>query len=311
VNPYVFVVGCPRSGTTLLQRLLDAHRQLAVINETLWITREANRGRVTTDLVARLFEYPRFQRLDLGRTEVERVLEDDPSISYPDFVSQIFDLYGDRQGKPFVGDKSPGYVRRMARLHALWPHARYVHLIRDGRDVGLSVADWKKAERVVGRLATWTQDPVATTALWWERSVRLGREAGASLGPALYHEVRYEDLVADPAHVCGDLCTFLGLDYDEAMLRFHEGRTRHEPGLATKRAWLPPTSGIRDWRTQMDTSDVERFEATSGELLHELAYPLISSQPSKRRDTRAAGIRSAFIEDARARKRVMPARWRA
>jgi hypothetical protein len=281
-----------------------------VINETLWITREAD-GPVTPDLVSRLFEYPRFQRLDLPRSEVERLLEENARLSYPSFVSGIFDLYGKSRGKPLVGDKSPGYVREMARLHALWPEAKFVHLVRDGRDIWLSVAGWKKADRSVGQFATWTQDPVATTALWWERSVRLGREAGTSLGPDLYYEARYEDLVEEPARACRALCTFLGLPFDEAMLRFHEGRTRRQPGLTSKRAWLPPVAGLRNWRTQMRTEHVERFEATAGELLDELGYPRVLPRLPAGEGERAARIRSAFTEDARARGRALPGRWRA
>jgi Sulfotransferase family len=310
VNPYVFVVGCPRSGTTLLQRLLDAHAELAVINETLWITREADRV-VTSELVSRLFEYRRFQRLDLPREEVEGLLDTDRPPSYPRLVSALFDLYGRKRGKRLVGDKSPGYVREMPSLHAFWPEAKFVHLIRDGRDVWLSVDGWKKADRSVGQFATWTEDPVATTALWWERSVRLGREAGTRLGPALYREVRYEELVEDPAPVCRALCAFLGLPYDEAMLRFHEGRTRHEPGLTTKRAWLPPVQGVRDWRAQMPAEEVERFEATAGELLGELHYPRALPRPAARTGEQAARIRSAFTEDARTRGRALPGHWRA
>jgi hypothetical protein len=307
MNPFLFIVGCPRSGTTLLQRLLDAHPQLAVINETLWITREAD-GPVTPDLVPRLFEYPRFERLGITREDVAGLVDQDGSMPYPSFVTAVFDLYGRGQGKTLVGDKSPGYVREIPALHRLWPGAKFVHLIRDGRDVWLSVANWKKAERSVG-FATWADDPVVTTALWWERSVRLGLEAGRSLGPGLYQEVRYEALAANPALVCRQVCRFLGLPYEEAMLRFHEGRTRSEPGLTSKRAWLPPMPGLRDWRSQMPSEEVERFEATAGDLLDELGYPR-SSAPLRPETVEHAGrIRELFAGDARARGRVLPGAW--
>jgi hypothetical protein len=316
VNPYLFVVGCPRSGTTLLQRLLDAHPQLAVINETLWIVREAERcgrlGRdalVTRELVPRLVADRRFQRLEIRRQDVELLVDPAAPVSYPRFVSGVFDLYGRSRGKPLVGDKSPGYVRKMAKLHALWPAAKFVHLIRDGRDVWLSVASWKKADRVVGRFATWPQHRVSTTALWWERSVRLGLEAGVTLGPNLYREVRYEDLVADPARESRALCDFLELPHDESMLDFHEGRTIDRPGLTSKRAWLPPTPGLRDWTAEMPLEDVERFEAMSGDLLDEIGYPRLHPRPSAGATESAAKIRSAFTEDVRARRRALPRRW--
>jgi hypothetical protein len=316
VNPYLFIVGCPRSGTTLLQRLLDAHPQLAVINETLWITREARRskrvareGLATPELVSRLFENRRFRRLELRREDVEALLDAGAPVPYARFVTGVFDLYGQGRGKPLVGDKSPGYVREIEKLHGLWPDARFIHLIRDGRDIWLSVAGWKKADRTLGRFATWHQDPVGTTALWWERSVRLGREAGAGLGPDLYHEVRYENLVADPGGVCRRLCAFLEIEYDDAMLRFHQGRSKHRPGLTSKRAWLPPQPGLRNWRAQMAPADVERFEATAGGLLEELGYPRAFPSLPATDGERAATVRAAFTEDARARGRALPARW--
>ena len=98
-----------------------------------------------------------------------------------------------------MGDKTPGYVRRIPTLHALWPEAKFVHIIRDGRDVCLSAINWRKADHALGRFSTWTEDPITTAAVWWEWHVRLGREDGGSLPPKLYHEVRYEALVSVPA----------------------------------------------------------------------------------------------------------------
>jgi hypothetical protein len=293
-----------------LQRLLDAHPQLAMINETLWITREVN-GPVTRELVSRLFEDRRFRRLDLPRDEVELLLDSEGSVPYARFVTGIFDLYGAKRGKRFVGDKSPGYVRRIGKLHALWPEAKFVHLIRDGRDVCLSIAKWRKADHSAGQFATWADDPIGTTALWWERSVRLGREAGVVLGPALYREVRYEELVESPARECRSLCSFLGIPYEEAMLRFHEGRTQRAPGLSAKKAWLPPTSGLRDWHVQMSSDDVERFEAAAGDLLAELGYPRVRRRLAARAGARAAQTRAEFTADARARRRRLPGAWRS
>jgi hypothetical protein len=183
-------------------------------------------------------------------------------------------------------------------LHALWPEAKFVHIIRDGRDVCLSVLNWKKAERTAGRYASWEEDPVSTTALWWERKVRKAREDGAALGPALYQEMHYEDLVEDPERECKRLCEFLGVAYDDAMIRFHEGRERVEPGRGAKSAWLRVTSGLRDWRTEMCAGDVERFEAAAGDLIEELGYERAVPNPSSEALEQAARIREAFTREA-------------
>jgi Sulfotransferase family len=208
------------------------------------------------------------------------LINSDKPLSYSSFVSAIFDLYGQRKGKSLVGDKTPSYVLSLPTLHGLWPTAKFVHTIRDGRDVCLSMLNWKKAQEAAGRLATWTQDPVLTSALWWKQRVRLGREDGSALGPELYYEIRYETLVSQPATECAALCDFLGLPYDDAMLRFHEGREKAGPGLDAKRAWRPTTPGLRDWRSQMTLDDIERFEVAAGDLLEEHRLPPRRARPS-------------------------------
>jgi Sulfotransferase family len=311
-NPYLFVVGCPRSGTTLLRRMLDAHPELAITPETHWITRSFERGIgvtpdgvATPELVSHLFASPKFRRTGIERADLESLLRRSARVSYAEFVRGFFDLYGRLEDKALVGDKTPGYVRSLPLLHALFPKTRFVHLIRDGRDVALSALGWRRASKLASRLSTWEAHPVATAALWWERHVRSGREAGGALGPALYYELHYEALIADPAREAESLCAFLDLRFDEAMLHFHEGRERSEPGLSAKKAWLPPTPGLRDWRAEMCREDVERFEAMSGDLLEDLGYPRAVPEPVAEAQRLAADIRSTLDEDAPSREKPL------
>ncbi len=343
-NPYVFIVGCPRSGTTLLQRMIDAHRQIAITRETHWIAKRFEKrtgvtpeGFVTTELISWLLSDEKFTRMGIGQDELEglvttklvdrlleargvknletsgdlleSLVEAGEPLSYSTFVTGVFDLYGKGQGKRLVGDKTPGYVRRIPTFHALWPEARFVHLIRDGRDVCMSILNWEKAERALGRFSTWGEDQVMTAALWWEWHVRLGREDGGSLPPNLYHEVRYEALVSVPEETCAALCDFLGLPYDDAMLKFHEGRTKMKPGRDAKKAWLPITSGLRDWSEQMPADDLERFEAAAGDLLEELGYPRACPHPPEEMLAWALRIRESFTREASALGKRLPKGW--
>ena len=315
MNPYVFIVGCARSGTTLLQRMINAHSQIAITPECHWICRLFEQGRgltpdgvVTAELVPLLLEdlHPRFARLKIGRQELLRLLESDRAVHYSSFVSSIFDLYGKAKGKELVGNKTPGCVRRIHTLKRLWPQARVIHLIRDGRDVCLSMINRPLNNVNRGALYTWSQDPVTTAGLWWEWNVKLGRQAGNTLGCSLYYEIRYESLVARPADECRALCAFLGLPYEEAMLRFHEGRKKTDSPSDAKHAWLPSaenesefrlrpvTPGLRDWRWQMSREDTERFEAVAGGLLDELGYPRAVPRLRPERLEVASRIRELF-----------------
>jgi hypothetical protein len=305
LNPHAFIVGAPRSGTRLLGRLVNAHPDIAVIHEARfvpgWFRHRRGvtpEGFVKPELVEKLAEFERFEQLEVEREQLEQLVAGREEMPYSAFVSELFDLHGKALGKPFVADKSPRYVRNLPVLHELWPDVRFIHLVRDGRDVGLSVLSWKKVvERgeLVADLPTWEKDPTTTVALWWERLVRLGREDGTPLGPALYHELRYESLVADPASECANLCEFLGVPYDASMLSCHDGR--------------PPTPGLRKWRAQMPPEEVERFEAAAGELLDELAYRRAFPQPGPRARRHAARMRELFGDAMRARDARLPRRW--
>ena len=316
VNPYAFVVGAARSGTTLLQRMLDAHPQLAVVNETYWLPRKFRErtgltrdGLVTASLVPQLLASPKFSRMGVTEEDLLALLSGAEQLRYEHFVAQIFDLYASRQGKPFAGDKTPGYVRRIEQIHELWPRARFVHIIRDPRDLCLSMLEWRSGARTAGQFGTWEMDPVISTALYWRYSVAIGREAGEALGADLYQEVRYEDQVSSPEAELERICRFLRLPYAESMTRFHEGRTRRKPGRSSKAQWLPPTAGLRDWRAQLPPGDVERIEAAAGDLLEGLGYETRFEDQTPETLDRVEKVREVFASHLRAHGRALPRDW--
>jgi hypothetical protein len=300
--------------------MVKVHPKIAIMPEAPWIPRQFSKesgltseGLVTAELVPQLLEHPKFGRLGVGQEQLLRLLNNGRSVSYSSFVSGIFDLYGNAKGKELVGNKTPGFVRKIHTLHRLWPQARVLHLVRDGRDVCLSMTNRPLHDLYRKPFFTWEQDPVTTAALWWELNVKQGRQAGNWLGRGLYYEMRYESLVAHPAEECAALCAFLDLPYQEVMLRFHEGRKRTAPPSDAKQAWLPSTgdesefrlrpitAGLRDWRSQMSREDVERFEAAAGGLLDELGYPRAFPRLRPKRLEDASIIRELFALDPRAR----------
>jgi len=311
----MFVGGCLRSGTTLARRIFDAHPQLAVVHETQWLPRVfekrrglTDEGLVTPELLSLLAEHPRFARLEMEREEVQNLIREARTLRYADFVSRLFDLYGHKRGKPLVGEKSPGYVRHIRTLNGLWPKARFLHVIRDGRDVSLSVLNWKKRHKLE-RFSTWAQDPVTTVALWWEWHVRMGLEDGGELDGWQYRDLHYEALVQHPSRECKELCDWLGLVYNEGMLAFHEGQRIRGKGRDARGPGLPVTAGLRSWKNQMAADDVVRFEAACGDLLEELGYERGFTNIPRRALDAAAGMRRDFAADLRDQRRPAPLVW--
>jgi hypothetical protein len=296
-----------------LERILNAHPLLAIAPEMHWMTNAFERRRwnarrclVTTEMLRPLSEHEMFPQFEVSREDFLNLVSPNRPVKGAKFLTSFFGLYRRAKGKLLVGSKTPAYVSRLAAMNVFWPDTKFIHLIRDGRAVCLSVLDWHHAGRTAGRYATWAQDPVSTVALWWKRKVQLGQEGGRLLGPRLYYEVRYEALVAEPAQECARLCAFLGIPFNPAMLRFHEGPPRSDQ---PDHPWRPITAGLRDWRTQMSEEAIERFEAVAGGLLDQLGYArAVPSLPPEAQE-QAATMRQMFTAEASSRGDRLPDFW--
>lgn len=276
-NPFVFVVGCPRSGTTLLQRMLDAHPDMSIANDTHFITRAGKKTLrinpepdLTAELVGAVQSYRRFHRMGLEPRDVGEAAQD--CSTYSEFVSRLYTIRADRQGKTISGEKTPDYCRQMPVLNRLFPQAKFIHIIRDGRDTALSTLDWATESKGPGKWPLWSSDPLGTCALWWKWQAGTGHLDGARLGHDLYHELQYEALVADPTGELEKISDFLQIPYSEKMARFYEGKTRANEGLSAKSAWIPPTTGLRNWRAQMSDEDAAVFAGLAGDFLDNFGY---------------------------------------
>jgi hypothetical protein len=284
--PFPFFVGCGRSGTTLMRAMFDAHPDVAVPDEVAFIIRYARPHYAVQYGWPRRFDASRctdlivadssFRRWPITADDARDGLGEPQPASYADTIRLLYSLMAARQGKPRYADKTPMHVLHLHRLGRLFPEARFVHVIRDGRDVASS---YQRVE--------WGPDTIEAAALRWRRSVGRGRRAGLRLGPGRYQEVRYERLVAAPEVVLRELCAFLHLRWDEAVLRHHERAAGVIASTqfpeAHRRVLLPPTPGLRDWRRDMAAADVARFEAIAGGLLEELGYGCSAPRPATAR----------------------------
>jgi hypothetical protein len=283
--------------------MLDNHPLLAVSNDPHFIpfapgVRDGLDPPVTPELVDWLLAYRAFARLGLDEGTVRTTAAGTRTFS--ELVAALYDAFGRARGKLLAGEKTPRYVRYLPLLHALFPAARVVHIVRDGRDVALSTLDWARADRGPGRFRLWQDEPVAVCALSWRWHVSTGMRDGAVLGRERYLETRYEQLVAEPESALRAIAAFLELPYAAEMTEFHQGRTRADPGLSAKSAWLPPTLGLRDWRVQMPERDVELYEAIAGDLLarhgYERAFLTISDETAARAERARAAWHAELVE---------------
>jgi hypothetical protein len=288
--PAPFIVGVGRSGTTLLRMMLDSHPDMAIPPETYFVPHviaAAGRLRVTPEDLVRTVtedEHRRWPDMNISADRYRERLEALPRLNGADAVRAIFELYAEDAGKPRWGEKTPDYIKRMPQIRRALPEARFVHVIRDGRDVMLSTYR-RKAQR--GH----PLKPAGSMARRWRNQINRAREE--SKGHDDYIEIRYEDLVTDTEPVLRRVCEHIELEFDPVMLRYYEraperlkelerempaeGERPHRPAQERLEAHAlttrPPTSErIEVWRTEMKEEDLEKYEKAAGRLLAELGY---------------------------------------
>ena len=287
----LFVLGVRRSGTTLLRVILDRSPSIAIPDESYFVPQLAARHRRPIDATAFLDDVRRIATLAEWGVDPEKVaarLHD--GMAPGAAIAAIYETYAADRGKTRWGDKTPMYMQHLPLLERLFPDAVFVHLIRDGRDAAVSFLGMP--EGIVTRTWAHPRTP-AEFACQWRTEIEAARALGARVGPDRYREVRYEALVADPEHEVQEICAFAGLVYESGLLGYAD-----DPGLETKphqqRLALPPTPGLRDWRTELTREDAKAFEDVAGELLARLGYPLAAgatASPSLRAKARLGSYR--------------------
>lgn len=273
MTPFPFFVGCDRSGTTMVQAVFNAHPALAVTHESHFIVALLGRRAryepggcfAPEPFLDDLLGFSFADRWRISQTDLRAAVEASSPVDTREAIRAVFRLAADRAGKPRYGDKTPGYVEHLELIAGALPEARFVHVIRDGRDVALSVLEMEWGPRTLGEAAA-----------FWRRRVESGREAGGRLGQRRYVELRYEDFVADLEGGARRICDFLDLSFDPAMLDYERSAGavlsqtivphRHQAVLRA------PTAGLRDWRSAMDSRALMRFEAIAGSTLSECGY---------------------------------------
>ncbi|WP_433825242.1 sulfotransferase family protein [Actinoplanes sp. CA-015351] len=268
----IFVVGCPRSGTTMLQLMLHAHPRIALPPENRFLLPAYERRHEYGDLSnpsqrRALAEWivasPHFDDLGLeGPAVVEAVVAAPATLGSA--FGTIFKLYAQRFGKPRWGDKRPSYLRNLPIILRLFPDAQIINILRDGRDCVASLKEtpWRPTD--FGKLV----DTYARSA---DASMRAAR-----LYPAdVYHQVRYEDLVSDPEPHLQSICAFLGEEYDPAMARPSKLAPVAVPEYKTWHSLTHSevtTARVASWQTRLTAEEIELCEAVFGDRLTRLGY---------------------------------------
>lgn len=274
----VFVVGCDRSGTTLLGLLLNQSPDLYMTLESgfipdlyrkrevyenfsdakhrWYLIRDLQTARATSRTSA-------FSIFDLTDDQAENVLSLTAPTDYAGAVSALFRSTAEKNGKARWGNKTPRYVLHLKLLAELFPGAAFIHIIRDPRDVARSIMK-----------AGWTSSLEQAAGMWRKR-VGKGIE-GRSLGKDRYYELKYESLLSNPERVLKQLYDWLDIEYPGDVLESYREdgyRVKKEHRELHKLVGKPiDKSRAFAWKRTMSKADIAEVEHLNRTLIRELNY---------------------------------------
>lgn len=281
----IFVLGSGRSGTTLVRLMLTAHPNIGIPPEGTFMMDLYRRwyrdGRVIDEPIDRFCDAvlasDRFSDWKIDRERLRAALSRVPEKTYAHLVDAVYGAYLSTldERKARWGDKNIDYVLELPRVVRLFPNAKIIHVIRDGRDVLASYKNVKFGPK--GALGV---------AMFWRKRVLTGRRVGRTLGESRYYELQYERLVASPEDECRRVCGFLGEAFTPQMLEFHQLNREKELVPAHRLEWhantLKPVTTERTgrWRDQLAPDEVKTFEALAGPAMREFGYELQNERVS-------------------------------
>lgn len=262
-----FILGSDRSGTTMFRLMLNAHPRLCVPRESWFITDLLNAlpagAPLTADQVelARqcLRRHWRWHTWDIPDASLVEATDRLHEPTLAQLVDAIFRIPCASRAKPRWGDKTPGYLTQIHSLHRLFPAAQFLHVIRDCRDVCISL-------RRVG----WRGPGLFHAAQYWNSVVASALLAGRTLPAGQYLEIHYDDLVLRTEAVLRRTCEFLREDYAPCMRDYYKTAAdeladfEKHANIHAKVSRLPQADDVDRWRRELSAREVMLIEALAG-----------------------------------------------
>lgn len=294
MRPPVFVIGNPRSGTTLLRLMLNNHKNIIVPPEcgfAVWwydkykswnldsVHSEPALGNFLRDLA----QSKKIETWNLDFASLGNYIHSQKPSTYAELISCVYVFFGISKQQIFQrwGDKNNFHIRCLDTLNAIFPDALFIHIIRDGRDVACSYRNLSK-KRIYSKYAPHLPSVIDEIAHEWVENVNVAISQFEIVGWNRVCEVRYEDLVGDSQVELTRICEFLSEPYDASMLNYHVHNKQEQQEPVEFLQWkkktleLPTTSQVGKFLDELTKEEIRLFESIAKPVLDQYDYQSIS-----------------------------------
>lgn len=270
---FFFIVGAPRSGTTLLSSMLNAHSQIAIPYESNFmvdcynkyglradLNDDQERERLLDEILSGYFVSrwnPKVTKSDLNLDQCKTL---------PSLIQELYSCYAKKRGKSIWGDKTPGYTPHIHILNKIFPDAKYIHIIRDGRDVALSLVS-----------KSWGPSNFPAAIKLWRETVSLCEVQLSMLPHDRYLTLKFEDLVKSTRECLLKICNLLAINYEEQISSTYPDKIDYVPNsvrsIHENLKELPSETQCYKWKKSMCKSDQAIAYEIAGDILTKFEYP--------------------------------------
>ena len=270
-----FIIGSGRSGNTLLRSILSGNSDISIPPESYRIPFAIKKfhifnNRDWEDIVSQVLkefeDCKEFYTWEIDITDAQKRLENiaDSKRTLSNIFDELFCTYTEKHspGSKIWGDKTPMNTLYLDWIGTVFPRSKFIHIIRDGRDVASS---YLKMERY---------DTILEAANRWINSIESAQSFGSKIKEN-YIEIRYEELVTKPEEVIKDTCDFLDIDYDSKMLdhtkqvkKLGDTDKEHHSNLSKPIS----SDSVGKWRNNLSESAQESITKLLYKHLQRLGY---------------------------------------
>lgn len=275
-----FIIGNPRSGTTLLRLLLNAHSHIVAPPESgflqwwhtkysQWQQSDSQCEDKRASFIRDLLKSKKIEDWNLDARRLDQLIQTRQPENYGALTSLVYETYAMQEAKKpeLVLDKNNYYIHYMKELREIWPQASFLFIIRDGRDVACSYLEIKNLKTDSPYKPDLPENIKDIASEWHNNNKQILQIMEELPNQSLL--IRYEDLVQKPQENLSKILTFFGLQFQPAMLEFYKHNDEPASTLDWKKSTQTPidTNSVGKFKHLLTKAQIEAFETIGGDML--------------------------------------------